>query len=783
MSIIRYHINPLLRRSRIPSLLLRSVCAALFVVSVCGNISGMERTRHLQADSIFYNEGIEGELPELNITAIKQQDRLRNEPVSGTVLGSGELRSSGVVAVKGLSEMVPNLYIPDYGSRITSSIYVRGIGARMDHPAVGLVIDNVAVLNKDAYDLDIPDMARVEVLRGPQSALYGRNTMGGLINVSTISPFRYQGWRLQVTVANGRQTKGSVGWYHKFNPRHAISVSLLANHQGGFRRNEYDNSLTERETSGSLRLKYQWRILPSLSLQNILSTSLLHQNGYAYEFTETGKIDYNDPCRYDRFTLSDGLTLMKFHDDFTAVSVTSLQYIDDDLLLDQDFLPQPYFTLNQRKHELAITQDLTVRSPDNNNNAYGWIAGLSGFWKKMHMEAPVTFKNTGISELIEKHRNDANPYFPISWNTRSFPLDSDFDVPTYGLAVYHESKLGLGDFKITAALRLEYERAVMHYHSYCSTGYGIYDSPDPDMVPSPDVIAGWPLVRKVRIDIDDRGDLKRDYLMLLPSLSLLWNISGGSSNIYANVSRGAKAGGFNTQMFSEVLQQRLMNIMGIGKPHDVNETVGYKPEHSWNYEIGAHLDFSSARLQVDLSAFYIDCRDQQLTMFPDGTTTGRMMTNAGETRSYGAEATLRWNATDRLDFNASYGFTDARFRKFSDGINDYAGKKLPYVPGNTLFIQGLYRQPLQGTWGSLEFDVSVSITGPIEWNEANTLRQNPYAQLAASVSWRKNGWELRLWGKNLTDTSFHTFYFKSMGHEFLQQGKPLQAGVTFSYEI
>lgn len=779
----RFHIPRLLSGRRL-SLPLRGVCVALSAIFAFGAMAGgMEIAGGLSADTIPGQEGLEGELPELNITAIKQQDRLRGEPTSGTVFGRSELQSSGAVAVKGLSEMVPNLYMPDYGSRITSSIYVRGIGARMDHPAVGLVVDNVAVLNKDAYDLDIPDMARVEVLRGPQSALYGRNTMGGLINVSTLSPFRFQGWRLQATVANGRQTKGSIGWYHKFNPKHALSVSLLGNHQGGFRRNLYDNSLTERETSGSLRLKYQWRILPSLSLQNVLSTSLLHQNGYAYEFTETGNIDYNDPCRYNRFTLSDGLTLMKFHHNFTAVSVTSLQYIDDDLLLDQDFLPQPYFTLNQRKRELAVTQDLIVRSPENNDKVYGWLGGLSGFWKKMHMEAPVTFKDTGVSELIEKHRNESNPYYPIAWNTRSFPLDSDFDVPTYGLAAYHESKLRLGDFKVTAALRLEYERAVMHYHSYCSTGYGIYDSPDAGILPPPDVIAGWPLVRKVRIDVDDRGDLKRDYLMLLPSLSLLWNINGGSSNLYANVSRGAKAGGFNTQMFSEVLQQRLMNIMGIGKPHDVNETVGYKPEHSWNYEVGAHLDFPSAGLQIDLSAFYIDCRDQQLTMFPDGTTTGRMMTNAGETRSYGAEATIRWNATDRLDFNASYGFTDARFRKFSDGINDYAGKRLPYVPGNTLFLQGVYRQPLQGRWGTLAFDVSVSMTGPIEWNEANTLRQNPYAQLAASVSWQKSRWELRLWGKNLTDTRFHTFYFKSMGHEFLQRGKPLQAGVTFFYEI
>ena len=78
-----------------------------------------------------------------------------------------------------------------------------------------------------------------------------------------------------------------------------------------------------------------------------------------------------------------------------------------------------------------------------------------------------------------------------------------------------------------------------------------------------------------------------------------------------------------------------MGIMGIGASYDIDRMVSYKPEYSWNFEIGSHLGFFKGRLVVDVSVFYIDCRDQQLTMFPDGTTTGRMMTNAGKTRSFG----------------------------------------------------------------------------------------------------------------------------------------------------
>lgn len=105
----------------------------------------------------------------------------------------------------------------DYGSRITSSIYVRGIGARMDQPSVGLNVDNVPYMNKDAYDFDLADISSIEMLRGPQSTLYGRNTMAGVINVTTLSPMRYQGWRVMLEGSSRRRLKGTLGWYHKFS--------------------------------------------------------------------------------------------------------------------------------------------------------------------------------------------------------------------------------------------------------------------------------------------------------------------------------------------------------------------------------------------------------------------------------------------------------------------------------------------------------------------------------------------------------------------------------------
>ena len=83
-----------------------------------------------------------------------------------------------------------------------------------------------------------------------------------------------------------------------------------------------------------------------------------------------------------------------------------------------------------------------------------------------------------------------------------------------------------------------------------------------------------------------------------------------------------------------------MGLMGLSEKYDVNEIISYKPETSWNYEIGAHFSSTDRRFTADMALFYIDCRDQQLTVFPDGVTTGRIMTNAGRTRSFGAELSM-----------------------------------------------------------------------------------------------------------------------------------------------
>lgn len=748
----------------------RQLISLIVLISVIlpVTVSASDTDKEAMPDSVYT-------LDNLNVVALKQSDILREDAMSVSVIGRAELDRLNAVAVKSISDVVPNFYVPDYGSRITSTMYVRGIGARMDQPAVGLNVDNVPYLNKNTYDFDLADIASVEMLRGPQSTLYGRNTIGGLINITTLSPMRYQGWRVMAQGATGNDWKASIGWYHKINDKTATALVGSFSYLGGFFRNRYDGKLLDKELSGALRWKFDRALSGSVMLRNAASASMLRQGGYPYEAVASGEINYNDTCFYRRFMFNDGLTLNWRADRFNMSAITSVQYLDDNMTLDQDFLPLSYFTLTQKQKETSVTEDVVFRGSEL-SGAYSWVTGLFGFLKDMDMHAPVTFKDTGISNLIESHRNEANPYYPISWDGRSFVLNSDFNLRSYGVALYHESAYETGRWRFTAGLRLDWEETRLGYHSYCDTGYEVKQlMPDGSLQPH----------HHVAIEINDHDRLSRGYFNWLPRVSALYNLPlEGDNNVYATVSKGYKAGGFNTQMFSDVLQQRLMGIMGIGAKYDVNDVVGYKPEYSWNYEVGAHLTFPKANISVDFSAFYIDCRDQQLTMFPSGTTTGRIMTNAGKTRSIGAELSVGWQPVEPLEFSFSYGHTDARFRVFHNGLGNYAGKRIPYAPQNTVYLSGLYSFRFSNS-GVRRLSVGADMrgTGPIYWNEANSLRQDFYALLGASATLEGEWWSLQIWGKNLTGTRYHTFYFMSMGNEFLQNGRPLQIGATLRFNF
>ena len=188
--------------------------------------------------------------------------------------------------------------------------------------------------------------------------------------------------------------------------------------------------------------------------------------------------------------------------------------------------------------------------------------------------------------------------------------------------------------------------------------------------------------------------------------------------------------------------------------------------------------------QVDA---YVSMRNQQLTVFPQGKTTGRMISNAARSFSTGAEATLfyRWQFQMwQGQLRAAFGFTEARFRSFQDGVYDYSGNRIPYVPRHTMLATTSVSYRVDKPWlKSLTLTISTEGKGSIAWTEANNRIQSFYALMNTSLSLMWNNCSLILWSKNLTDTNYDVFYFVSMDNPFLQRGKPRQFGLTFALDL
>lgn len=753
----------------------KSIFSAILVALLCHDIKASNTyfADSLDIDTSLYVTSLRG----VEVVGVKQGLSRLTDLTSS--INATQIDRENVLSVRDISLMVPNLFMPKYGSRQTSSIYMRGLGSRIDQPAVGLNVDNIPLLNKDAYDFAMADIENVEVIRGSAGVLNGRNALAGQINITTLSPWDYQGFRMSADFGRGNMGQASVGWYGLLTPDLATGITGSIGSVEGFYKNEYSRKANEdkkkpwlsnagEEHRAQARWKLSWRPQGRWSVANTASLSWTHQQGMPYAALETGLINYNDSTFYRRLHFADGLSVSYTGHHMVATSRTSVQYLNDNLTLDQDFTPQDYFTLTQKRHEWAFTQDLFAKGI---RGRYSWMGGLWGYARLSDMQAPVTFRDYGISHLIEDNINSQlPPAMKLAFDQRRLILGSDFDITEGGFAIYHKSSVDLGPVTAELGLRWNIEHIALDYANRCNTSATMYRT-----LPNGTSI---PLMTRP-IAVDTIGHLKQTYNEVLPQLSLRWDIDNEWS-LRASVSKGYKAGGYNTQMFSNVLQARLMHDMGAPGTSipDVADITRYKPELAWTYELTGALNTADGRFSAELTAFLLRCRDQQLTVFPEGNATGRAMVNADRTRSIGAELTLRWQPRDNIWINGAYGYTSATFRNYAPNGVSYRGNSLPYSPRNTLFASAFWRLP----WLMGNISTTVGLTtrcaGPIYWDEANTVRQNFYGTLGAEIAFVSGVVELSLWGENLTNTRYNTFYFKSIGHQFVQKADPWSIGAT-----
>ena len=270
------------------------------------------------------------------ISSPKSETRFFEFPGSISIIGEKKLERQHIMSLKGLSSIAPNLYIPDYGSKLISSIYIRGIGSRINSPAVGLNVDNVPYLDKSSFDFDFMDIEKIEILRGPQGTLYGRNTMAGLINIYTKSPFDYQGTKIKAGYGNHNTWNAALSHSHKINEYVAFSVS------GKYRKNDgYFKNIATGKNSGSTevaggRAQIYIKINPRLKINLTSDFEYNDQDGYPYQMFDKKKdirypINYNDRSSYDRKLSTSSILLQYIHDRYIMNSITGYQFLKDNM--------------------------------------------------------------------------------------------------------------------------------------------------------------------------------------------------------------------------------------------------------------------------------------------------------------------------------------------------------------------------------------------------------------------------------------------------------------------
>lgn len=658
-------------------------------------------------------------IDEIEIVAFKANEDLATQPVSAAVLTKEELRQRYFVNMKEISGFIPNFFMPDYGSKLTSPIYIRGIGARTDAPSVGLYVDGIPYYDRSSYDFNMNDIEKIEVLRGAQGTIYGRNTMGGVLNVYTKSPFHHKETSLRASA--GSYNEYGLAGSHVGQINRALGYTVSANykHRGGYFTNLYNGNKADGLDAVAGRFRLGWQINPRLVAYLTTAYEYSDQDGYPYGLynQKSGKADpvnYNEQSYYRRNMSNNGLHLKYTANSYQLESQSSVQYFDGKQGIDQDFTPEDRFYVTFTHRQLMASQEFNARSLK--DGPYQWQIGAFGFHQDYRQDNDVEYRMLGTGRI------------------------ADTKNPSTGFAVYHQSTFNdllTNGLSVILGLRYDWEKIKMTNHSKTVGESG---------------------------KVNDPIHKENTYSRLTPKLSLQYRV-GHDHLTYFTISQGYKAGGFNSSADSE-------------------DDWTFKPEYSWTYEVGWKGDAFDDRLHTEVALFYIDWKDQQITQ-KRATEEGFKLRNAGRSVSKGLEISSQIRPSDPLRFLISYGYTHAKFRKYMRDESkeiDYSGKFLPLVPRNTFSAAVDYTLRVRTNYlERIVFNMDYTGLGKLYWTESNVSEQPFYHTLNGQISLQYKRMSLSLWAKNITNTSYVSYYFETGGTKFAQRGKPFTIGTDIQF--
>ncbi len=739
------------------------------------------------------------QLEEIIVTAERRAQSLQDVPVAVTAFSEQAIESLQIEDFNDLSLKIPGFSVNSF-SKTRVNPALRGgsssLASAGAEQAVGLFIDDVYFGGSGDFELDLFDVERIEVLRGPQGTLFGRNTTGGLINVVTKDPTGEFSGRVQASLGNYALNK--IGGYLSFPVADSLAGSLAftTTDREGTSRNLVTGNDVDNINRSSVRGKLVWSLDNDWTVKLGLSHSRADETGVARDAVSSqATVDLDvladqgfqidgDPRsvqmfadgRYSSQQWVGSLHINKDFDNYSFQSITTIRNFD----ADQDpvslaGVPTRIFALADSRDVETVTQEFRLIS--NSDSKLSWQTGVYFLSSDETRDlAAVTRWDESVAggafsaifgcpdQTLADFENFVVTPACIANQPELFDENAFFineNVKTTSYSAYAEAKY---DFSDTVALTLggRFTNDDKELSGSTSGEYDWFWNPAPGTV--------------VNGVSEDWGEFTwRAVLDVKPTDNVL---------LYASASTGFRSGAFD---------------MAQSDPALIDKAVD--PETVESFEIGAKTQWLDNRLQVNVALFDTQYEDLQFFVNSVGSGGAAATTNAGEATVEGIEIEAAWAATDNLILSAAYSHQDGD----SSGIP--ADAEIPdgtppqgTVPDTLILAVDYSAETTNGEW-YVHLDYLNKDEYSLEFidNAITQFRSEVDGQINANLGFRAdNGWSVQLWGKNLTDELIvlygQDFWFSLYGPSLSdpalfessfgpRYAEPRTYGVSFTYDF
>jgi iron complex outermembrane recepter protein len=670
-------------------------------------------------------------LPEVTVTAQKEPAKAQDLPVSVTAITAEMLARAGVAIVSDAVLTVPNSVFTEFTARKLSNARFRGLGSSPANPAVTTFVDGVPVLNANASSMELIDVDQVEFVRGPQSALFGRNTLGGLVNISSARP-SLSGWTGRFLAPLGdngsREIRGSISG--PLTSTLALGVAIGHGERDGFTTNSLTGNLIDHRKGTFGKAQLLWT--PNARWETRLIVSGERSRDGDYALSDLAGLRQNpftvarDFEGYQNRDLASATFLARYEGDRVSLTSTSgyLRWETRDVT-DLDYTPLSLITRDNSEDARQFTQEVRLASAANApvtlsaSTKLSWQVGAVMFTQNYTQDAINRFSPFLLSPFLG---------FPVNQHSPKGTIDD------LGLGGFAQATLSFSD-RVDLAVGARADRETKE--ASLDTFF------DPIIAP-PTAIAE-----------------KVTYSNISPNASLTVHLRPGAI-VYATAGRGYKAGGFN--------------------PSAPPSSEAYGEEQTWTIEGGTKTSFAEGRVTANAAVFYIDWTDLQLNL-PIAMAPGQFyIANVGGATSRGVELELMARATQDVDVFGSLGLTRARFGAGSTSSGaDVTNNRLPFTPEYTAAVGVQFTRQIRARVSAFGRGELVRY-GAFDYDDANLAGQKAYslANVRAGVDVR--GVTIEGWLKNVFDTryiptAFAYGNFAPSGYVG-ESGRPRTLGIT-----